>query len=201
MRLRHRRYRDQARQAPPQRARNDPVAVRTEKWCPGCQTRKPLDDFTRNRAARDGHSGYCRPCHNARGAKSRERNGGARDYHLMRRYGITADQFDAMVEAQGGVCALCRARKPEHVDHDHLTGAVRGVLCSCCNQGLGNFRDDAATLRLAADYLERTTWQRHTEGTGVYRLTSPRPAVRRSPSSSALQHLISSRGAGPCPPG
>ena len=49
----------------------------------------------------------------------------------MRRYGLTAVQFDATVEEQGGVCALCRVRKPDHVDHDHLTGAVRGVLCSC----------------------------------------------------------------------
>ena len=178
-----------------------PVGERTKKWCPGCSDSLPLTAFGKNRSTSDGLTAYCRPCHNVRGAQSRERKGGARNYHLRRRYGITAVQFDAMVEEQGGVCALCRVRKPDHVDHDHLTGAVRGVLCSCCNQGLGNFRDDAATLRLAADYLERTTWHRHTEGTGVYRLTTPRPAVRRSPSSSVWQHLISSRRAGPCPPG
>ncbi|MCW2679741.1 MAG: phage endonuclease [Frankiales bacterium] len=98
-----------------------------------------------------------------------------------------------MVGLQGGVCALCRERAPQHVDHDHMTGQVRGVLCSCCNQGLGNFRDRADVLRTAIDYLERTTWQRQQVSPGVYRVTSPRQAAARSRSSSELQHLISSR--------
>ena len=172
------------------------------KRCPDCQEVLGLASFPQNKRSRDGYGSYCKPCHNARGRESTQRlHGSTREYHLRRRYGITSADYDRLVAEQGGLCALCRERAPEHVDHDHLTGAVRGVLCSCCNQGLGNFRDDAATVRVAADYLERTTWQRHQECTGVYRLTSPRPAVRRSSSSSALRHLISSRRAGPCPPG
>ena len=128
------------------------------------------------------------------------RHGSARDYHLRRRYGIDSAVVDAMVEQQGGVCLLCDKRKPEHVDHDHVTGQVRGVLCSCCNQGLGDFRDSAATLRAAIDYLERTTWQRTRVCTGVYRLTSPRLAARRSASSSGTQLLTSSRRDASCPP-
>jgi hypothetical protein len=120
--------------------------------------------------------------------------GGSRSYHLRRRYGHhRGAEVDAMIEAQGGVCALCRERTPEHVDHDHLTGTVRGVLCSCCNQGLGNFRDRADILRTAIDYLRGTTWQRQQVAPGVYRLTSPHRAARPSPSSSQLQRLISSR--------
>jgi hypothetical protein len=119
----------------------------------------------------------------------------------MKRYGITAADYDAMVEAQGGLCALCNERKPQHVDHDRLTGRIRGVLCSCCNQGLGNFRDNVAALKAAIDYLETTTWQKSRVCTGVYRLTSPRPARRPSPTSSALPRLISSRrGAATSPP-
>jgi hypothetical protein len=104
-----------------------------------------------------------------------------------RRYGITAAQYDAMVVAQGGLCVLCGERPPEHVDHDNVTGQVRGLLClcSCCNQGLGNFRDSVAAPRAAVHYLERTTWQRHRVRPGVYRLTSPRLAAAASPSSSA----------------
>jgi hypothetical protein len=181
-----------------------PVAPGVAKVCADCKVLQPLDRFVLSKKSLDGRGSYCKPCHNVRSRASRERNGGSRTYHLTRRYGITSAEVNAMIEAQGGVCLLCRERKPEHVDHDHVTGVVRGVLCSCCNQGLGNFRDSAGALRKAIDYLERTTWQSLTRGTqhatGVYRLTSPRLAARRSASSSALQRLISSRGAGSSPP-
>ena len=47
---------------------------------------------------------------------------------------------------QGGACLICEKPDPEHVDHDHETGKVRGILCFNCNQGLGNFRDDVRSL-------------------------------------------------------
>jgi hypothetical protein len=72
---------------------------------------------------------------------------------LRRRYGITGADFDAMVEAQGGTCAVCD-QKPEHVDHDHGTGRVRGILCFNCNQALGNVRDNPDVLRCLARYLD-----------------------------------------------
>jgi hypothetical protein len=166
------------------------------KRCPDCVQVKPLDDFPRNKGARDGRGGYCKPCHNLRTRESAQRlYGGGRNYHLKARYGITAAEYDAMLTQQDGLCALCRERPAEHVDHDHTFGNVRGLLCSCCNQGLGNFRDDLAHVRGAVDYLERTTWTKRQERTGVYRLTSPRPAAAASPSSSALQHLICSQRA------
>lgn len=192
LRERHTQYREQQRGGPSSReaARRAPAG---SKWCPGCQAYQPLDAFGSNASTVSGVNAYCKPCHNANTRRSRDRSGGSRKYHLLRRYGITIEQYDAMVEAQGGLCALCRERPPEHVDHDHVTGAVRGVLCSCCNQGLGNFRDSVASLRAAVDYLERTTWQRQRVSTGVYRLTSPRPAAAPSPTSSELQRLICSR--------
>jgi Recombination endonuclease VII len=69
-------------------------------------------------------------------------------------YGIGADEFDELVVRQGGVCAICGRPDPEHLDHDHETGAVRGVLCFNCNGGLGQFRDSIDALRSAASYLE-----------------------------------------------
>ena len=192
--LRHRGYREARRTGPRTRVtRAMTPDSDTQKWCASCATMQAREAFGKNRTMADGLTAYCKPCHTKRGAESRERNGGARNYHLMRRYGITVADYDRLVAEQGGLCALCRDRAPEHVDHDHVTGLVRGVLCSCCNQGLGNFRDDVASLRAAVTYLERTTWQRHQESTGVYRLTSPRPEARRSASSSALQRLICSR--------
>jgi hypothetical protein len=105
-----------------------------------------------------------------------------------------------MVEQQSGLCALCRIRPAEHVDHDHMTGRVRGVLCFNCNGGLGQFKDSIASLRAAIDYLETSTWQKSRVCTGVYRLTSPRLGRRPSSTSSALPLLISSRRGGATSP-
>jgi hypothetical protein len=81
-----------------------------------------------------------------------------RRYHLKRKYGITPEQYDEMLEAQGGGCAICH-RPPRddislHVDHDHETGAVRGLLCFRCNNSLGDLNDDAGLLQSAASYLD-----------------------------------------------
>ena len=122
------------------------------KYCARCETTQPLENFGRNRSARDGLTTYCRPCHNEAGKEALARAGGSREYHLRRRYGITGADVDAMVEAQGGTCAVCDG-KPEHVDHDHATGEVRGVLCFNCNQALGNARDDITVLKGLAAYL------------------------------------------------
>ena len=71
--------------------------------------------------------------------------------HLKRKYGMTIEQYDAMLEAQGGGCFIC-GRPPRedislHVDHDHSTGKVRGILCFCCNNALADFQEDPALLR------------------------------------------------------
>jgi hypothetical protein len=125
------------------------------KRCPDCGELKPLEDFPRNRNCKDGRHPYCKPCHNARGRESKQRlYGGTRHYHLKRRYGIGADEFDDLVRQQGGVCLICGRPDPEHVDHDHETGIVRGILCFNCNGGLGQFRDSVDALRAAAAYLD-----------------------------------------------
>jgi hypothetical protein len=125
------------------------------KRCPDCGELKPLEDFPRNRNCKDGRHPYCKPCHNARGRESKQRlYGGTRHYHLKRRYGIGADEFDDLVRQQGGVCLICGRPDPQHVDHDHETGAVRGILCFNCNGGLGQFRDSVDALRAAAAYLD-----------------------------------------------
>lgn len=87
-----------------------------------------------------------------------------RSYGLKRYYGLTAEQFGAMMAAQHGVCAICSKPettvvgagvKPLSVDHCHMTNAIRGLLCHHCNHGLGHFMDDPAALRAAADYIEK----------------------------------------------
>lgn len=75
---------------------------------------------------------------------------------LRRRYGISIEQYEATLVAQSGVCAICyqRCRTGQRlcVDHDHATGAVRGLLCRRCNNGLG-YLEDAAWMAAAASFL------------------------------------------------
>jgi hypothetical protein len=75
---------------------------------------------------------------------------------LRRRFGMTVDDYNAMVRAQHGVCAVCRqSPNGNHlcVDHDHRTGLIRGLLCDACNGGIGQFDDDVQLLASAAEYL------------------------------------------------
>ncbi len=95
-------------------------------------------------------------------ALDRKASGAQRSGHLLRKYGISQADYDALLAAQGGGCALCGKTAAEqtryteflHVDHDHVTGRVRGLLCDQHNLLLGRFNDDPALLRRAADYLE-----------------------------------------------
>lgn len=78
---------------------------------------------------------------------------------LVRHYGITLDEWESMFAAQAGNCAICRdplaEGKHTHVDHDHETGAVRGLLCVHCNLMLGHAKKGVHSLRMAIAYLER----------------------------------------------
>jgi hypothetical protein len=82
------------------------------------------------------------------------------DVNRKHLYGITPEQFDKLIRLQNGKCAICDAPKPSgrgnwHIDHDHESGNIRGLLCHHCNLMLGNAKDDATRLRAAAEYLER----------------------------------------------
>lgn len=82
----------------------------------------------------------------------------SRQRHLAR-YGLTLEGYEGMLLEQGGGCAICGlppGTRALHVDHDHRTGEVRGLLCNNCNQGLGRFRDEPDALVAAAMYLIRT---------------------------------------------
>jgi hypothetical protein len=73
----------------------------------------------------------------------------------LKRYGISPAEYDALLAKQGGACAICRKRSKQRlcVDHCHLTGVVRGLLCNECNGALGYLRDDQASLVAALAYL------------------------------------------------
>jgi hypothetical protein len=80
---------------------------------------------------------------------------GHRKWGLLYFYGITIEQWDEMVIAQLGCCAICGRQVDLVVDHCHETKLVRDLLCGTCNSGLGHFKDDPSRLRAAADYIEK----------------------------------------------
>lgn len=79
----------------------------------------------------------------------------ARNEQLKKLYGITIEQYEEMVMACDSRCHICGVKiETPHVDHNHLTGEIRGLLCGNHNRGLGLFGDDPELLRAAAAYLE-----------------------------------------------
>lgn len=79
-----------------------------------------------------------------------------RERHLIRKYSITQADYEAMFYYQNGACAICdkKQTRPFDVDHCHITGRVRGLLCTNCNRMLGHAHDDIKRLNRAAMYLE-----------------------------------------------
>lgn len=143
------------------------------RLCGKCESVLPLDRFTILKS-REGkptpHDCYCKPCRSRRtkqGQRKRaEKDGPAAtkrreaNANLKRNYGITVNEYDEVLSAQGGVCAICGTDSPRgkgrfSVDHDHDTGQVRGLLCTCCNTGIGMFEDSVANLASAINYLNR----------------------------------------------
>lgn len=78
-----------------------------------------------------------------------------RKWFINKEYGLSPEDYDLMVESQGNACAICKEVKKLHVDHDHITGEVRELLCHGCNTSLGGFKDDPELLEAAADYIRR----------------------------------------------
>jgi len=159
------------------------------RWCPGCQQAVAHEEFSRNSRQTSGFGSLCLPCHRASSNKA----------YWKRRYGLTRAQVDVLRDGQGDACAICGAPGPEHLDHDHLTGRIRALLCQRCNQGLGLLRDDPAILRAAADYVEE-----HREaGAGASPGATPAPGHRvpgeltgRPPTSPGMRRAQAMYGRG-----
>ena len=89
-------------------------------------------------------------------------SGGRRRCHLRDSYGITPEEYQSRLDAQGGSCAICGTTSPGgkwarmHVDHDHATGRIRGLLCTNCNRGIGYLSDNPERLERAASYLRNS---------------------------------------------
>lgn len=136
----------------------------THKTCSICAVEKLLDDFPDNKLGKYGKQGRCRPCDRAyvnAWGKTEAGKAKARRIRLRGVYGITPEDYDAMLASQNGVCAICERNDPRGqrlaIDHDHVTGAVRGLLCRACNTALGLLDDDIVRLARMRRYLRRSS--------------------------------------------
>lgn len=98
----------------------------------------------------------CRQCSQDRRVRNPDH---VRNLKYQNKFGITLEQYNSMFTKQNGLCLGCyRHQKDDKrafaVDHSHITGIVRGLLCGNCNVALGNAKDDPVILRRLADYLE-----------------------------------------------
>src|SRR5688572_1686258 len=154
------------------------------KRCPTCSEVKPFDEFGFQKGRGGGGiKSMCRSCYSrlqrerraAAGEDGRRRAREAqrlwvannREHRLTyerkrgwrRHFGLSPEDYDALLREQGGRCAICRLKPPPgqvlSVDHDHGTGKIRGLLCKPCNTGLALFKDRPLLLRGAALYLRR----------------------------------------------
>jgi hypothetical protein len=119
-------------------------------------------------ATERGQNGRCLPCGRRRyrdgswpSSTSEYRSAWYRAHPEMRAdqrrrvYGLAPGAYDALLTEQDGKCAICQKFTKLGVDHDHDSGAVRGLLCGNCNIGIGNLRDDIGVITGALNYLEK----------------------------------------------
>ena len=117
------------------------------KRCYVCDCYLPMNEFSKDVSRPDNKSPRCRSC--------------TRDERLWITYGIGTEDYDSMLEAQNNRCAICGCTNADgrsgffHIDHDHKTGKVRGILCNNCNNGLGRFKDNPVFLLNATKYIEK----------------------------------------------
>lgn len=157
------------------------------KRCSICKAEKQFSSFRKDNRTKSGLCSQCRDCEkiyyvsyrdenrekvrtrNREYASTEKGKKGKRKSLLKRKYKITEEEIDSLVEKQKGLCAICdniliKAPLTKKgslfsnkmcIDHNHKTNKVRGILCGLCNIGLGYFKDDIIKLEKAAAYLRR----------------------------------------------
>jgi hypothetical protein len=118
------------------------------KWCATCDIKKPVEEFYFYHRRKGTRHAHCKSCVQAdRRAK---------------RYGLEPGEYELRLEEQDGLCAICSqpptgkgpANQALHVDHDHCTGRIRGLLCGRCNLVLGQVGDRIDLLLAMVSYLQ-----------------------------------------------
>jgi hypothetical protein len=129
------------------------------RYCSHCKQILSVIDFYKTQIA--GETCILGWCKNCRKQIARKRTKEQRKNEwLHRKYGLTLEIFNSMLVVQDGKCAICGSTNPGgklgnnfSIDHNHITGQIRGLLCQTCNQTLGLMQESSKNLRKAAEYL------------------------------------------------
>jgi len=116
--------------------------TKTQKYCPRCKVTLPVASFDLSSVG-DGYQTACKTCRNL-------------VKRISKYQGYDYAQFHDMMDAQDGRCKICQIPDVLVIDHDHKTGAVRGLICQPCNLGLGAFKDKERSLLEAIQYLRES---------------------------------------------
>lgn len=120
------------------------------KQCTKCKEFKLFSFFHPHKATKDGYTTSCKKCYNENTLLRKH----------QKRYGLSTEQIKEMKK---NGCELCGTHQNLHIDHNHNTNQVRGVLCTNCNRGLGHFKDSPDLLQKAIEYLKEkgnySKWQ------------------------------------------
>jgi hypothetical protein len=149
---------------------NKRIATRPENTtgvqeCKVCKKTKTLNNFVKEK----GGKHWSKKCHACVNDRNHERNSNDKEFRdrgietrrrtdMIRRYGMTPEDKIKMLEEQDNKCKICKSElidsNSAHIDHDHVSGKIRGILCSSCNRMLGFSKDNPDILRLGAEYIE-----------------------------------------------
>ena len=130
------------------------------KTCSLCKEDKEHTKFFKNKGNKDGYQNYCKPCAKLKRKEwiSKEQR---RAYGIKYAYGLSKAEYNDLLEEQRHSCAVCCTNEPGgrtntwHVDHNHTTKAVRGLLCAKCNLLLGHADENVEVLYRAVEYIRK----------------------------------------------
>lgn len=144
------------------------------KQCKKCEEVKSLSEFHKKENGKLGKNSWCKVCATKRASiyskshpekwqaqnKKEENKVYKKFWKLLKRYNLSKEAFEKLLEDQNFTCAICLKVPLEMengycVDHDHISGEVRGILCQQCNSGLGMFKDNTDFLFNAILYLKK----------------------------------------------
>jgi hypothetical protein len=121
------------------------------KTCTACKKELPLSEFYKDKSRKGGLTLRCKTCTRKRRKKI------SRRADLKKRYNLSTEEYEYISFKQGHKCAICGTKSTNgrrlSVDHDHSTGAIRGLLCQACNSGIGQLKDDPDVVIKAYNYL------------------------------------------------